>query len=316
LILIISEYNDITTNHVIDWLMYYGKEYYRLNVEDLVEIDFLTNQEFSIKINNIETLLYSDITSVWFRRGRIILKVKKTEEIDLFNKYFNYFIKNEINVIEDYINYLLTLKKHIGNPTCLDVNKLQVLNIAKSVGLDVPDYFITNSKENLLSNIFKDNKYITKVLSNVFQFIHNDKSYMTYTEVLEEKLIKNLPKEFFPSLCQVLIEKEFDIRIFFLNNNFYSMAIFSQKREESKIDFRKYSYEKPDREVTITLPKGIENKIIKLMSELKLNSGSIDMILDKNGQYFFLEVNPIGQFGMVDFPCNYGICNEIAKFLN
>ena len=51
------------------------------------------------------------------------------------------------------------------------------------------------------------------------------------------------------------------------------------------------------------------------MYKLELNSGSIDLILDKKNRFVFLEINPIGQFGMTSFPCNYSIEKEIAKYL-
>src|SRR5690606_41647080 len=62
-----------------------------------------------------------------------------------------------------------------------------------------------------------------------------------------------------------------------------------------------------NRTVAFNLPSDIENKLTKLMNVLSLNFGSIDMIVSKNREYYFLEVNPVGQFGMVSFPCNYNI---------
>ncbi|MPT35513.1 MAG: hypothetical protein E2604_10600 [Flavobacterium sp.] len=57
-------------------------------------------------------------------------------------------------------------------------------------------------------------------------------------------------------------------------------------------------------------------KLKKLMKVLKLNSGSIDMLVSSNNEYVFLEVNPIGQFGQVSKPCNYYLEKQIAKELN
>lgn len=51
------------------------------------------------------------------------------------------------------------------------------------------------------------------------------------------------------------------------------------------------------------------------MADLDLNCGSIDMILGNDGLYYFLEVNPVGQFGMVSGPCNYYLERKIANFL-
>jgi D-alanine-D-alanine ligase-like ATP-grasp enzyme len=49
------------------------------------------------------------------------------------------------------------------------------------------------------------------------------------------------------------------------------------------------------------------------MKDLDLESGSIDMVFTQDGEFVFLEVNPIGQFGMTSYPCNYFLEKIIAK---
>jgi D-alanine-D-alanine ligase-like ATP-grasp enzyme len=51
------------------------------------------------------------------------------------------------------------------------------------------------------------------------------------------------------------------------------------------------------------------------MNKLDLNCGSIDMIVTPKNEYVFLEVNPVGQFGMVSYPCNYNLEKKIAEYL-
>jgi hypothetical protein len=106
-----------------------------------------------------------------------------------------------------------------------------------------------------------------------------------------------------------------ELRIFLLNNTFYTMAIFSQNNPKTKVDFRNYDFKHPNRSVPFILPKKIEKKLLALFEKLNLNSGSADIIIDQAGRYIFLEINPIGQFGMVSSPCNYYLEKEIAAFL-
>ena len=51
------------------------------------------------------------------------------------------------------------------------------------------------------------------------------------------------------------------------------------------------------------------------MKSLDLKTGSIDMILTPEGDYYFLEVNPVGQFSMTSSPCNYNLEKRIAEYL-
>jgi hypothetical protein len=52
------------------------------------------------------------------------------------------------------------------------------------------------------------------------------------------------------------------------------------------------------------------------MESINLNTGSLDFIKSsKDSNYYFLEVNPSGQFGMTSNPCNYNLHEKIANYL-
>ena len=51
------------------------------------------------------------------------------------------------------------------------------------------------------------------------------------------------------------------------------------------------------------------------MDKLGLNTGSIDLILTPSNDYVFLEVNPSGQYGMIEASCFYGLDKLISKEL-
>ena len=127
--------------------------------------------------------------------------------------------------------------------------------------------------------------------------------------------LKNIPNFFFPSLFQEYIEKKLEIRTFFMDGQFFSMAMFTQQDSKTTIDFRNYNFKSPIRTVPFKLPEIVENKLIALFELLNLKSGSIDIILSKKNEYVFLEINPVGQFGMVSYPCNYYLEKKIANKL-
>ena len=78
---------------------------------------------------------------------------------------------------------------------------------------------------------------------------------------------------------------------------------------------RHYDDEKPNFCTAFELPEDLNQKLILLMKRLNLMTGSIDMIKSTNGLYYFLEVNPIGQYGEISESLNYGLDEEIANFL-
>ena len=111
------------------------------------------------------------------------------------------------------------------------------------------------------------------------------------------------------------MDKLFEIRTFYLKRTCYSSAIFSQNDEKTKVDFRNYNYENPNRTPPFRLPKNIEKSIDLLMKKLDMTSGSLDFVYTKSKKFVFLEVNPIGQFQQVSLPCNYYLEKQIALAL-
>lgn len=51
------------------------------------------------------------------------------------------------------------------------------------------------------------------------------------------------------------------------------------------------------------------------MKRIDLITGSIDIIKSTNGKYYFLEVNPVGQYLAPSFLCNYNLPKIIAEWL-
>ena len=209
--------------------------------------------------------------------------------------------------LEDYVLKTLESKRHINKESNSSVNKLFVLEKAKEVGLDVPNYFLAENTDDVLLN-----KTITKTIAEgmYLENIFEDEFAYTYTSVV----IKKSKQKLFPSFFQEKIEKDFEVRSFYLRNKIWSFAIFSQNDEKTKVDFRNYNEEKPNRNVGYNLPKEVEGKIDLLMKSLDLNCGSIDLM--KSGDtFYFLEINPIGQFLSLSYTCNYYLEKEIANYL-
>jgi hypothetical protein len=219
------------------------------------------------------------------------------------------FIKQTYN---DIIPYLL------NRPNQNNINKLLIYNIAKSLKIVFPKSFITSNIENLRCLNSEDNVLIAKTISwpSVKVEYFNRKISLGGGNVIIDLNIFNSKLKFYPSLFQQYIPKKYEIRSFYLKGQFRSMAIFSQQNEKTRTDFRNYDYERPNRTVPYNLPKSLENKLHKLMLKLDINCGSMDIIVTPDDQYYFLEVNPIGQFQWLSKGCNYFIERMIAKNLS
>lgn len=316
MILILSTPTDYDTNNVIDWLVHDKAPFFRLNDEDLMQGTTIFHHDPS-NLNETyfehfsQKVFLKDINIVWYRKFGFLIDYEN--KIGKNNDFLDY-LYSEFNHLFTLLFKLLENKKFLCKKSFL-FSKIDILNRANKTGLPTPETLITSDKLKLIDFYNKNNKsIITKSIGEARQIIYSDKEFTMATHML--KNIDSLPSKFSPSLFQEYIDKEIEIRTFYLDKKCYSMAIFSQNNEQTKLDFRNYDQENPNRFVPYQLPKNIENQIVSFMSEINLNTGSLDIIKSsKNGQYYFLEVNPFGQFGMTSKPCNYNLHKKVADFL-
>lgn len=315
MILIYSREIEDSTSCVIDWLNYKGEKHIRINngnIDEFILNIHLSNQKFNISLNGFDK---NSIKSIWYRRTGPSVKPELPPTIDeSLKNSFEEHLGLELGAVRTsfYQNFKNT--KWLSHPYNCHVDKIHVFGIASQVGLQIPPTLITNKKQDVLDFIKEHKSIVVKNIAYTLPFFIDGRVYSTYTAKISNKTIKKYSDKFFPSAFQKLIEKEYEVRAFYIDAKIYSMAIFSQQNKITKLDFRRYT-KTPNRTVPYKLPSDICKKIRLLMDELSLNTGSIDLIKTKEG-FVFLEVNPVGQFGMVSQPCNYYLEKEVANFLS
>ncbi len=311
MILIQSIEGDVATNEVIDWLLFQQIPFVRINDSDLLTIEKLVIENEQTKIIfslNGKSIDLETISAFWYRRGSLILKKFEREIIpNSFNMFTGSIIK-ELGVISEYLNQKLTSIHHLNKYEDNNLSKLIQLEVAASCDLKIPNTEVTSS----LPKALDKRPFITKAIYT--NHIHINENWSiggpTVRVTEEHRTISGLP-----SLIQEEIKKKYEIRAFYLAGEFYCTAIFSQNNPNTQIDFRNYDRSKPNRVVPFILPNEIKKKLIRVMKKLDLNCGSIDLIVSKDQQYYFLEVNPIGQFSQVSIPGNYNLEKKIMDFL-
>lgn len=327
MIIIFSIQHDVSSEYVYSILQSKGMDVVRINGDsNYYVLDHISNDGifFKNRLNgNLVNLM--DVKSIWWRKNGLSItnlaenykpKTLIKDDIDLstLTSKDNYYIKDEIKRLKEFISYSLynKAKINLGKPES-DLNRLITLRVASKHGLNTPDFEIIKNGFQLLKSNGGTRKNVTKAISEGIYTEIEERRFYTYTELIDDEFYKNnLDSNYFPSLVSSLVDKELEIRSFFIDGHFFSMAIFSQSNEKTKIDFRKYA---DNRNEPFKLPNEIEEKLRKVFKEVGLNSGSVDLILDKLGNYVFLEINSVGQYGMTDVPCNYGLDYKIANYL-
>ncbi|WP_143304570.1 MvdC/MvdD family ATP grasp protein [Chitinophaga vietnamensis] len=318
MILIITNQYEPTTDYVIDWLIEKKADFYRINSEDMTQQtainDFSLSDDNTIELAG-KKLYLPDIHVVWYRRW-YDYRNTITRAVDKYHRQAIIESREEATQVSYYLFKLLRHKKWLSDPfQNQSHNKLHTLKLAKQVGLTVPDTLVTNSKARLRAFYEKhQGGIITKPVSDPYVFISdNGDNYKSFTEKITSGFIDALEDQFFLSQFQSYVKGKYELRIFYLDGQFYPTAIIHSGTTDIKLSVS-YQVSRINM-IAYCLPEDIIAKLQRLMNVLGLNTASIDMLETEDGHITFLEVNPVGQFMGYATHNNYQIDEKIAEWL-
>ncbi|TWF39913.1 ATP-GRASP peptide maturase of grasp-with-spasm system [Chitinophaga polysaccharea] len=309
-ILILSQSHlEGATDAVCQWMNHLRIPHLRVNGEDFFHFQSLADLPDN-----------ASIATVWYRRKINSFPVKYSfKQPDFQTQYtIKRFLVDEFNGLHAYLFHTIDRPKWLNDPLSEDnLNKLHVLALARKYGIKTPFTEVVTTKAMIIQLLDTHPELIVKPLSEcIFLEDASGGQYKMLTKTISPANLQAVPEQFFPSLVQEKINKKFEIRTVYLEGTCYSMAIFSQNNQRTKEDFRDYDTQRPNRTVPYQLPAELEQQLHQLMQSLGFRTGSIDLMVDMQGNYYFLEINPAGQFGMVSYPCNYFLEKKLAQALH
>lgn len=322
MILVFTERTDLNSRIVLSYLNYYNEPFEVFLEDDAIELEYLiqpTNFDYQVYKNNRFVCNSNEIKSVWYRRTDI--QVYRFGSGVFSQPGLETYSREHIKTRSEQIKHCLHNKKCLGKFGFGNYNKIEFLEKCSLLKIEIPQTFITRSKQSLLEFWNRCNgEIITKSLAFPYECLNYSDSgdlesyQLGYTVPVGKAELESLPEFFDLSIFQEKLDKQFEIRTIYLDGKTYSQAIFSQSREVAALDYRQ-GYDSGMRTCNYTLPIFVEEQVKKLMRELDLNFGSLDIVVTKDKRYVFLEVNPNGQYGAVSLTTNMNVDYEVAKFL-
>lgn len=282
---------------------------------------YMDERSFVLTVNGCRVDA-DDLQAVWYRKGGFWFE-ELFQSIDIpghsaLSRALNNKNKSEDFRIREYFHHLIQKKARVlGNPRRSELNKLITLDHARNVGFLIPPFFVSNQRA-MFEKKLSHGAFITKPVSDgiyLWDLDEAQRGYFSFTETLSVEMLTGYDERMPPSFAQEQIDKDIEIRVFYLDGQTYPMAIFSQNDQQTKTDYRKYNYDRPNRNVPYSLPDDVIAKLKRLFEKLELNTGSADFMVDKFGNYYFLEINPTGQFSALSQSCNYDIEHAVASWL-
>lgn len=181
-------------------------------------------------------------------------------------------------------------------------NKIFQLIYAKSHSILMPKSFIGNNDHWKCIN---DQRIIKPI--SVGKIETSSGIAIIQTNLMHENDSYDSP-ELTPVYIQEYIKKSFEVRITVVDDDFFAVKIVS----DNMIDWRAGNNNQYE---IIDIPIEIKKCIKMMMKDFQLRFGAIDYIVDVDGKWYFLEINPNGQWQWLECILGLSISDSIMNML-
>ncbi|UOO37671.1 hypothetical protein IZU99_10590 [Oscillospiraceae bacterium CM] len=302
--LIISNTIDFSTDLVCLKLKKLGESYLRINRDKFSECKITyklsENAIFITMCDENFVIRESELKSIFFR-APVFLRSGKTYTVSeqLYRSQWSAFIRNLI---------VFEKSKWLNNPvdTYKAENKMYQLKLASDIGFLVPETLLSNSAN---ESVVDTNEYIMKALDTAL-FHDGNMELFTYSTIVTGLELKQSDLSSAPVIIQEYLKEKIDIRVTVIGEKLFPVKI-TKNGCGIAGDWRKTSKEALNY-TPFELPKEISSKLISLMKRLNLLFGGIDLIFC-NDEYYFVEVNPTGEWGWLKFATKIDLEDEIVN---
>ena len=315
-VLILSNREDITADYVVLELTRRNVPFFRFNTEDYpLKVQLSLNlEEASFAgafIRREEVFHVEEFRSVWYRRP----SPPSFDSLPLDSGLKAFCTKESFYALEGLWASLNCF--WVSDPFKIRKaeNKPYQLKLATELGFKIPSTLISSSAAEIMGFIEKNplGVIIKPVRTGVFKEGSGEK--LIFTSSLKafdaEKYCSSVK---IPSIYQEQLPKEYDIRVTLIGDRVFATEIHSQDYKDSIVDWRKGENPKITHKKH-KLPQDIEQNCIRLMTKLGLEFSAIDLVMTPDHEYYFLEINPNGQWAWIEQRTGYQLTEALVDLL-
>lgn len=206
--------------------------------------------------------------------------------------------------------------------------------LAQSLGFEIPNTIFSNDPERAAAFVAKQGSVALKPVATLWIENPTEKDQ----EITDAQLEKNeavdvdlnvlytrkfpsaelIPKlgglRHCPAILQQYIPKDLELRVTVVGEQVFACAIYSQEHAAIQEDWRRQRIDQLRYE-PYTLPAETQQMCLKMAKALDLEFGCIDLILTPEGQFVFLEINPLGQWLWIEEKTGMPIAEGIVDLL-
>jgi glutathione synthase/RimK-type ligase-like ATP-grasp enzyme len=283
--------------------------FFRLNSDRMNHLQKISVNENSFELTDEtgNTIYSQDIKAVWHRKA---WGISTPEELD--EDYKKIFLSGYASLRYNLITVLENIPwtNPYENERKIDGNKMLQLKIAKDHHLTTPQTIFSNDEKKITAFFHEhcNGKAVAKLHSLTAKTMSGEN--LISTMVIEENTLEHISDiTYCPMIFQPYVDKAYELRIVYIAGEFFTGKI----NNSDNVDWRSaqgdYSWS------AYELPQDVKSGLASMMEEMGLYIGAIDMIRGKDGKYYFLEVNPQGEWGMLQKELGFPIAERIADNL-
>ncbi len=194
-------------------------------------------------------------------------------------------------------------------------DKLYQLRTAQSVGLVTPRTLITNDPQKVQDFYHSlGGDMVAKMITPLTVSMDGSTAFVHTSRIKPEDLRHLESLRHSPMAFQEYIPKEYELRIIYVDGELFTGALHWKTPGEAPVDWRTSNQQAFEWE-HFNVPEILADKIRAMMKQMGLYFGALDVIVTPEGQYVFLEVNPTGEWGMLERDLGLTISDAIANAL-
>ncbi|MCF7223144.1 hypothetical protein [Marilutibacter chinensis] len=236
------------------------------------------------------------IGSVWFRRPRNPETFPHAHEADLP------FLRNEWGRFINNIHALdaeLTDALWVNRPAAAAnaENKLVQLHAARRAGLPFPATLMSSDPVEIRRFVGTHRRVVYKPFqTHTWQDASSGKMFSTYARIVDADMLHDdASLRQCPGIYQQVVDKHHDVRVTIIGDHLFPIRLDTPLQGDF-VDWRIGSLADTMRARPTELPSGFPDMLHRLMRELGIVFGCVDLAIDGDGHPHFLEVNQAGQF--------------------
>ena len=300
MLLIFTHSGDATAGILESLLQKVGGRYVRLDTDSVCGPDGVSAgfSEFRphLRIGG-HRLRPEDLSSVWYRRPKPLTCDVGDDEGE------RRFVADEFAAaIEGFLSQVPP-ERWVNHPTrnAFASNKPRQLSVAKELGAAVPRTLVTQSPEEARTFASTVGDVVTKPLWAGSVERQDGRDSTIYTARIGDGSGTDFGRVAnCPTLFQEYVKKSHDVRLTVIDGRLHAVSLKAagadgaQRCDIRRDDMRDVVY------TPVAVPPQVEGFVARLMARFGLRFGAFDFAVTAAGEWWFLEINPNGQWAWQD----------------